>query len=187
MRWQRHSERSLALFGSATRSTRPARSGPSPWPDSSSACSGYIQKGVDEGATLVAGGHRPAHLERGFYVEPTVFANVDNASTIAQEEIFGPVLSVIPAENEEHAIELANATVYGLNSAVFTNDNDRAYQAARRLRSGTVGHNGFLTDQLMGVGGFKQSGVGREGGLQGLLPYLESKTVLLGGTPTQFQ
>ncbi|MFF1832128.1 aldehyde dehydrogenase [Paenarthrobacter sp. NPDC058040] len=148
---------------------------------------GYVQKGIAEGADLVTGGHRPAHLERGFYVEPTVFANVDNNSTIAQEEIFGPVLSVIAADNEAHAIELANATVYGLNSAVFTNDNDRAYHAARRLRSGTVGHNGFKTDQLMGVGGFKQSGVGREGGLQGVLPYLESKTVLLDGAPSRFQ
>jgi acyl-CoA reductase-like NAD-dependent aldehyde dehydrogenase len=116
-----------------------------------------------------------------------VFSNVDNRSTIAQEEIFGPVLSVIPAENEEHAIELANDTPYGLNSAVFTNDVDRAYQVARRLRSGTVGHNGFKTDTRMGFGGFKQSGVGREGGTQGLFPYLESKTVLLDGTPTRFQ
>ncbi|WP_024795617.1 aldehyde dehydrogenase [Tomitella biformata] len=148
---------------------------------------GYIQTAKDEGATLVTGGNRPAHLDRGWFVEPTVFSNVDNSSTIAQEELFGPVLSVIPAENEEHAIELANDTRYGLNAAVFTNDVDRAYQVARRLRSGTVGHNGFKTDTRMGYGGFKQSGVGREGGLQGLLPYLETKTVLLDGTPTPFQ
>ena len=148
---------------------------------------GYIQKGIDEGATLVTGGGRPSHLDRGYFVEPTVFANVDNRSTIAQEELFGPVLSVIPAENEEHAIELANGTQYGLNNAVFTNDVDRAYQVARRLRSGTVGHNGFKTDTRMGFGGFGQSGVGREGGIQGVFPYLESKTVLLDGTPTRFQ
>ncbi|MFE4504145.1 aldehyde dehydrogenase [Rhodococcus sp. NPDC056743] len=148
---------------------------------------GYINTAQNEGATLVTGGNRPAHLDRGFFVEPTVFSNVDNRSTIAQEEIFGPVLSVIPAENEEHAIALANDTPYGLNSAVFTNDVDRAYQVARRLRSGTVGHNGFKTDTRMGYGGFKQSGVGREGGLQGLLPYLESKTVLLDGAPAQFR
>ncbi|MDT2005550.1 aldehyde dehydrogenase [Rhodococcus opacus] len=147
----------------------------------------YIRTAQDEGATLVTGGNRPAHLDRGYFVEPTVFSNVDNRSTIAQEEIFGPVLSVIPAENEEHAIELANDTPYGLNSAVFTNDVDRAYQVARRLRSGTVGHNGFKTDTRMGFGGFKQSGVGREGGIQGLFAYLESKTVLLDGTPTRFQ
>ncbi|KQO97465.1 aldehyde dehydrogenase [Leifsonia sp. Leaf264] len=148
---------------------------------------GYIQKGIAEGATLVTGGGRPAHLDRGYFVEPTVFANVDNRSTIAQEELFGPVLSVIPAENEEHAIELANGTQYGLNNAVFTNDVDRAYQVARRLRSGTVGHNGFKTDTRMGFGGFGQSGVGREGGIQGVFPYLESKTVLLDGTPSRFQ
>jgi acyl-CoA reductase-like NAD-dependent aldehyde dehydrogenase len=147
----------------------------------------YIRKGVEEGATLVTGGGTPAHLDRGYFVEPTVFAGVDNSSTIAQEELFGPVLSVIPAENEEHAIELANATQYGLNNAVFTNDVDRAYQVARRLRSGTVGHNGFKTDTRMGFGGFGQSGVGREGGIQGVAPYLESKTVLLDGTPTRFQ
>lgn len=148
---------------------------------------GYIRTAQEEGATLVTGGNRPGHLDRGYFVEPTVFANVDNRSTIAQEEIFGPVLSVIPAENEEHAIELANGTPYGLNSAVFTHDIDRAYQVARRLRSGTVGHNGFKTDTRMGFGGFKQSGVGREGGIQGVFPYLESKTVLLDGTPTRFQ
>ena len=147
----------------------------------------YIQKGVAEGATLVTGGGRPEHLDRGFFVEPTVLANVDNRSTVAQEELFGPVLSVIPADNEEHAVELANDTEYGLNNAVFTNDLDRAWQVARRLRSGTVGHNGFKTDTRMGFGGFKQSGVGREGGLQGLLPYLETKTVLLEGAPERFR
>ncbi|MFH8249045.1 aldehyde dehydrogenase [Microbacterium sp. B2969] len=148
---------------------------------------GYIEQGVADGARLVTGGRRPAHLERGWFVEPTVFANVDNNSTLAQEELFGPVLSVIPAENEEHAVELANATQYGLNNAVFTDDVERAYQIARRLRSGTVGHNGFKTDTRMGFGGFKQSGVGREGGIQGIAPYLESKTVLLDGTPARFQ
>ncbi|MBO0909815.1 aldehyde dehydrogenase [Arthrobacter sunyaminii] len=147
----------------------------------------YIRKGVDEGGRLVTGGKRPEHLDRGWFVEPTVFANVDNKSTIAQEEIFGPVISVIPAENEEHAIELANGTAYGLNSAVFSDDVERAYRTARRLHSGTVGHNGFKTDTRMGYGGFKQSGVGREGGTQGLLPYLESKTVLLDSPPARFQ
>ena len=148
---------------------------------------GYIQQGIADGARLAVGGKRPAHLERGYFVEPTVFGNVDNNSTLAQEELFGPVLSVIPAENEEHAVELANATQYGLNNAVFTNDVERAYQIARRLRSGTVGHNGFKTDTRMGFGGFKQSGVGREGGIQGIAPYLESKTVLLDGAPARFR
>ena len=96
------------------------------------------------------------------------------------------MLSVIPAESEEQAIELANATDFGLNATVFTNDVDRAHHAARRIRSGTVGHNGYRTDPRMGFGGFKQSGVGREGGRDGLLPYLEAKTVILDGLPAGY-
>lgn len=145
---------------------------------------GYVDKGVAEGATLVAGGKRPDDLDRGYFVEPTVFANVSNSSTIAREEIFGPVLSVIPAKDEDEAVRLANDTEYGLNNAVFTQDIDRAYRVARRLRSGTVGHNGFKVDPMMGYGGFKQSGYGREGGVQGLQAYLETKTVVLDGKPS---
>ena len=115
---------------------------------------------------------------------PTVFADVDNTATIAQEEIFGPVLSVIPADDEQHAVELANDTIYGLNASVFTPDVDRAYHVARRLRSGTVGHNSFHTDFGIAFGGFKQSGIGREGGREGLLPYLEPKTVILDAEPS---
>ena len=144
----------------------------------------YIAKGIEEGATLVTGGGRPKHLKRGFYIEPTVFAGVDNKHVIAQEEIFGPVLSVIPADNDEDAVDIANDTIYGLNAAVFTPDAGRARQVAGRLRSGTVGHNGMRIDFDIAFGGFKQSGVGREGGREGLLPYLESKTVLLDGAPT---
>jgi aldehyde dehydrogenase (NAD+) len=140
---------------------------------------GYIAKGREEGARLATGGGRPKHLDRGYYVEPTVFANVDNGSTIAREEIFGPVLSVIPADSEEQAIEIANDTIYGLNSSVFTNDPERAYAVARRLRAGTVGHNAFKTDFSISFGGFKQSGLGREGGTEGLYPYLEAKTIIL--------
>jgi aldehyde dehydrogenase (NAD+) len=146
-----------------------------------------IAKGIEEGATLAAGGRRPAHLPRGFYIEPTVFGNVDNHSTLAREEIFGPVLSVIPADNEAHAIEIANDTVYGLNNSVFTNDADRAYAVARQLRSGTVGHNVFRSDFGIAFGGFKQSGLGREGGREGLLPFLESKTIILEGIPTHIE
>ena len=113
-----------------------------------------------------------------------MFANVDNSSTIAQEEIFGPVLSVIPADDEDHAVALANDTIYGLNASVFTNDVDRARQVAGQLRSGTVGHNAFRTDFGMAFGGFKQSGIGREGGVEGLLPFLETKSVILNGEPT---
>ena len=148
---------------------------------------GYIAKGKAEGATLVAGGGRPKDLEKGYYIEPTVFGNVDNSATIAQEEIFGPVLSVIPARDEEQAVEIANDTIYGLNASVFTNDVDRARQVAARLRSGTVGHNAFRTDFGIAFGGFKQSGIGREGGTEGLVPFLETKTVILEGRPTGYQ
>jgi acyl-CoA reductase-like NAD-dependent aldehyde dehydrogenase len=145
---------------------------------------GYIHKGKQEGARLAFGGGRPKHLERGYYIEPTVFANVSNGSTIAREEIFGPVLSVIPAASDEEAIDIANDTIFGLNSAVFTNDPDRAYAVGRRLRAGTVGHNGFKTDFSIAFGGFKQSGIGREGGLEGLYPYLEAKTMVFDQAPS---
>jgi aldehyde dehydrogenase (NAD+) len=144
---------------------------------------GYIAKGVEQGATLATGGGRPAELERGYYVEPTVFGNVDNGSAIGSEEIFGPVLAVIKANDEQDAVRLANDTIYGLNASVFTNDIDRARAVAGELRSGTVGHNAFRTDFGMAFGGFKQSGIGREGGKEGLLPFLETKTVILEGRP----
>ncbi|WP_419825761.1 aldehyde dehydrogenase [Sphingomonas sp.] len=139
----------------------------------------FIASGIDQGARLVTGGRRPPELDRGYYIEPTLFTEVDNGSAIAREEIFGPVMSVLIADDEEQAIEIANDTRFGLNSAVFTNDVERAYAVARRLRAGTVGHNGYHTDFALGFGGFKQSGIGREGGEQGLHAYLESKTILL--------
>jgi aldehyde dehydrogenase (NAD+) len=142
---------------------------------------GYIEKGVAEGARLVAGGSAPDGLDPAFYVAPTLFGDVDNHATIAREEIFGPVLSVIPADSEEHAIAIANDSDFGLNAAVFTNDPDRAFHAARKIRSGTVGHNGFKTDFTIAFGGWKQSGIGREGGVPGLRAFLELKTVLLDG------
>jgi aldehyde dehydrogenase (NAD+) len=146
---------------------------------------GYIAKGKEEGAKLATGGGRPRHLNRGYFIEPTVFGNVDNHSTIAREEIFGPVLSVIPADNESNAVDIANDTIYGLNASVFTNDIERAYATARQLRSGTVGHNSFRTDFSIAFGGFKQSGIGREGGTEGLLPFLETKTVILDAMPAR--
>jgi aldehyde dehydrogenase (NAD+) len=147
---------------------------------------GYIAKGLQEGAVLATGGRRPKEFDRGYFVEPTVFANVAPSSVIAQEEIFGPVLSVIPAEDEEQAVTIANDTIYGLNASVFTNDVERARQVASQLRSGTVGHNNFRTDFGMAFGGFKQSGIGREGGTEGLLPFLETKSVILEDTPAAY-
>jgi aldehyde dehydrogenase (NAD+) len=143
----------------------------------------YIAQGIAGGATLATGGGRPQQLDRGYYVEPTVFGNVGNSSVIAQEEIFGPVLCVIPAADEDDAITLASDTIYGLNAAVFTPDAERARKVARQLRSGSVGHNGSRFDITLAGGGFKQSGIGREGGPDGLLPFLETKTVILDSPP----
>jgi len=146
---------------------------------------GYIAKGIAEGATLATGGGRPKHMNRGYYIEPTVFGNVDNYATIAREEIFGPVLSVIPADSEAQAMEIANDTVYGLNASIFTNDADRAYAAARTFRTGNVGHNSLRWDQNIVFGGFKQSGIGREGGTEGLMEFLEAKLILLDAMPSK--
>ena len=149
---------------------------------------GYVAKGLASGARLAAGGGRPAHLKRGFFVEPTVFADVDNSSVIAQEEIFGPVISVIPADDEQHAVEIANDTIYGLNAAVFTNDSEKAYRVARAFKSGVVMHNGLAMEAMeMGVGGYKQSGVGREGGIEGLRPYLEAKSIVIDEVPASLR
>lgn len=139
----------------------------------------YVELGVKEGARLVTGGRRPPQLKKGYFFEPTLFANVDNRMTIAREEIFGPVLSLIPARDLDHAIELANESDYGLNSAVLTNDVEAVYRVGRRLRAGNVGHNGMKADFNQPFGGFKQSGVGREGGVEGLMPYVETKTMLI--------
>jgi acyl-CoA reductase-like NAD-dependent aldehyde dehydrogenase len=136
-------------------------------------------------ATLATDGGRPAHLDRGWFVEPTIFSNVDNSLKIAREEIFGPVLSVIPANDKADAVRIANDTSYGLNASVFTPDPERALAVARQLRSGTVGHNAFRSDFDVSFGGFKQSGIGREGGRDGLVPYLETKYVILDGVPAR--
>jgi betaine-aldehyde dehydrogenase len=143
----------------------------------------YVAIGVGEGATLAAGGKRAEGFDTGFYYQPTLFANVDNRSTIAREEIFGPVLCIIPADSEAQAVALANDSDFGLNSAVFSADPEKAFAAARELRAGTVGVNGFRSDFGIAFGGFKQSGIGREGGREGLLPYLESKTIIMDEAP----
>jgi aldehyde dehydrogenase (NAD+) len=144
----------------------------------------YVQIGKDEGATLAFGGNRPKGLDRGWFMEPTVFGNVDNSSRVAQEEIFGPVISVIAAADEDDAIRIANDSIFGLNASVFTHDVDRAQEMSRRLQAGTVGQNGNRADFGIGFGGFKQSGIGREGGVAGLQAYLENKTVVLDRKPT---
>ncbi|HEX7759329.1 MAG TPA: aldehyde dehydrogenase [Caulobacteraceae bacterium] len=143
----------------------------------------YIAQGKADGADLVTGGARPAQFNQGYFVEPTLFANVASGAAIAQEEIFGPVLSLIPCEDEEDAIRIANDSGYGLNGSVLTHDADAAYRIARRIRSGGVGQNGMRADFSLPFGGFKQSGLGREGGVEGLMSYLETKTILLDGTP----
>jgi acyl-CoA reductase-like NAD-dependent aldehyde dehydrogenase len=144
----------------------------------------YVLAGIDEGAKLVTGGRRPAHLNRGYYYEPTLFTNVSNDMKIAREEIFGPVLALIPCRDLDHAIEIANDTSYGLNSAVLSNDGKAVYEVGRKLRAGNVGHNGLKADFDLPFGGFKQSGLGREGAnVEGLMPYIETKTMLIEVAP----
>jgi aldehyde dehydrogenase (NAD+) len=139
---------------------------------------GLIQKGIDEGARLVAGGTgRPEGFNKGFYVRPTVFADVTNDMTIAREEIFGPVLSIIPFETEQEAVEIANDTVYGLTNYVQTQDGSRANRLALQLRSGMVEMNGQSRGAGAPFGGMKQSGNGREGGVWGIEDFLEVKAV----------
>jgi betaine-aldehyde dehydrogenase len=141
---------------------------------------GFIRKGVSEGAALVTGGaEAPAGLERGYFVRPTVFANVRNDMTIAQEEIFGPVLSILPYDSEEEAVRIANDSVYGLGGAVWSEDPERAKRVARRLRTGQVSINGGGFNPLAPFGGYKQSGNGREFGRHGLEEYLEVKSLQL--------
>ena len=141
---------------------------------------GYIAKGRSEGARLILGGGRPEHLKKGYFVEPTVFADVDTRMTIAQEEIFGPVVSFISYDDIDDAITKANDTIYGLHGAIYTADPERGYQLARRVRSGSVTVNGLIVDYKMPFGGFKQSGFGREGGIEGLENYFEVKTIYFG-------
>jgi aldehyde dehydrogenase (NAD+) len=141
---------------------------------------GYIEKGKAEGARVVTGGGRPADQDRGWFVSPTVFADVDNHMTIAEEEIFGPVLSVISYDGPDDAVRIANDTTYGLSGAVYGEDVGQATDVARRLRTGTVAVNTMSPmDFAAPFGGFKQSGLGRELGPEGLQAYLEYKTITL--------
>ena len=140
----------------------------------------YIRKGVEEGAQLVTGGdEEPVGTPGGYYVRPTVFTGVRNDMTIAQEEIFGPVLSIIPYEDEEEAVAIANDTIYGLQAAVYSADPDRAHRVARRLRAGQVHVNEARGNLDAPFGGYKQSGIGREWGKFGLEEFLEVKAIQL--------
>ncbi|CAN5419975.1 aldehyde dehydrogenase [soil metagenome] len=146
---------------------------------------GYIKKGIEEGARVVTGGGRPEGIDSGWYIQPTVFADVDNSMTIAQEEIFGPVLAVIPFDTEEDAIRIANDSPYGLAGSVYTKDFPRALEIAKRIRTGTYAVNMYAFDPGAPFGGYKNSGIGRENGPEGIEQYCESKSVLLpfGWTP----
>ena len=141
---------------------------------------GYIEKGKQEGARLLLGGGKPANLEKGYYVEPTVFVDVSNDMTIAQEEIFGPVLCVIGYDDEDDAVRIANDSVFGLSGGVWSADEERALSVARRIRTGTLMVNGgvyYGADAPFG--GYKQSGIGREMGREGFEEYLETKTIAI--------
>jgi aldehyde dehydrogenase (NAD+)/betaine-aldehyde dehydrogenase len=141
---------------------------------------GYIQKGIDEGAKLLTGGlDAPEGLDKGYFVRPTVFSEVRPGMTIEQEEIFGPVLSIIPYETEEEAVEIANDTIYGLAGGVWSGDQERAKRVARQIRTGQVEVNGGSFNPLAPFGGYKQSGNGREYGKWGLEEFLEVKAMQL--------
>jgi acyl-CoA reductase-like NAD-dependent aldehyde dehydrogenase len=146
---------------------------------------GYIAGAREDGAKLVCGGGRPADLAPGWFVDATLFTGVDNSMTIAREEVFGPVAVVIPFDDEEEAIRIANDSHYGLSGGVFTPDTDRAYAIARRIRTGNFTQNGRVIDFTFPYGGFKQSGLGREGGPEGLTAFTELKSIFLPAAPGQ--
>jgi aldehyde dehydrogenase (NAD+) len=139
---------------------------------------GYIKKGVDEGATLAMGGGRPEQFPKGYFVEPTLFTDVDNSMTIAQEEIFGPVLVVIPFEDDDDAVRIANDSVYGLAGGVVSASVERALLVADRIRTGVIGVNGGNTyGPDVPFGGYKHSGIGRQNGIAGFEQYVEMKSI----------
>jgi aldehyde dehydrogenase (NAD+) len=138
---------------------------------------GYIGVGQDSSARLVAGGGRPADQDRGWFVEPTVFADVDNSDRLAREEVFGPVMAVIPFDNDDDAVAIANDSNYGLGGSVWTTDEQRGIDVSRRVRTGTIGVNYYNLDLGAPFGGMKDSGIGRELGPEALNNYLEYKSI----------
>jgi len=143
----------------------------------------HIERGKAEGARVVVGGGRPAHLDKGYYVEPTLFADVENSMSIAQQEIFGPVLVVVPFDDDDDAVRVANDSEYGLGVGVTSASEERALAVARRIRAGTVGVNGGIWYGADApFGGYKASGIGRQNGIEGFEQYTETKTIA-GGLP----
>ncbi|MGK2902264.1 MAG: aldehyde dehydrogenase [Mycobacterium sp.] len=140
----------------------------------------FIAQGRAEGARVTAGGGRPSQLDNGWFVEPTVFADVDNSLSVAREEIFGPVLSLIPYTDVDEAVQIANDSDYGLGGTVWSSDPERAVEVARRVRTGTIGINQYLPDPTAPFGGVKASGLGRELGPEGLAAYEDLKSIYLG-------
>jgi acyl-CoA reductase-like NAD-dependent aldehyde dehydrogenase len=138
---------------------------------------GYIEKGRAEGGRIVAGGGRPPEQERGWFVQPTIFADVDNSDTIAREEIFGPVLAVIPYDSVDQAVAIANDSEFGLGGSVWSRDPERAQDVARRVQTGSIGINHYMLDPAAPFGGVKASGVGRELGPEGLEAYLQLQSI----------
>jgi betaine-aldehyde dehydrogenase len=138
---------------------------------------GYITKAVDEGATVATGGKVPDHLDKGWYVEATLLTNVSNDMTVAQEEIFGPVIALIPYEDEDDAIRIANDSRFGLSGSVFTGNPARGFEIARRIRTGTFSVNTMAADFNSSFGGYKESGIGREHGPYAIDEYLLDKTI----------
>jgi len=144
----------------------------------------YVRIGQEEGARLIVGGGRPEGIDKGYFFAPTLFSRASNSMRVAREEIFGPVLVMIPYDSIDAAIDMANDSPYGLHGALFTHDMERAYSLARRLRTGSVGVCGNTMDLTMPFGGWKQSGIGREGGQEGLRSFFEEKTIFLPNVPT---
>jgi aldehyde dehydrogenase (NAD+) len=146
---------------------------------------GYIEKGRAEGARVVAGGGRPEDQDRGWFVSPTVFADVENSHTIAREEIFGPVLAVIPYDGVDDAVAIANDSEFGLGGSVWTNDPERGQDVAMRVQTGSIGINHFMLDPAAPFGGVKASGIGRELGPEGLMAYLQLQSIYSPPPPPQ--